>query len=479
MSEAAPRTFPLSGRSGEQINRELLAPVVKATRGWWILTGLTTAGVGAALLAWLYQINSGMGVAGINNPVGWGFYIINFVFWIGISHSGTMISAILRLNKAEWRYPITRAAEAMTLFSVIVAQFFPLVHLGRVWLFWYLIPLPWGRGLWPNFRSPLLWDGVAISTYLTCSSLFLYLATIPDMATYRDRVGGWRRHVYAALSLGWRGTHLQWRWHQRASLIVTVLIIPVAVSVHTIVAWDFGMSVVPGWHSTIFAPYFVVGAIFSGVAAVISLMFVLRWAFDLHDYFTPFHFDQLGRMLLGVSFLWTFMFATETLTVYFAAEASEQPGLIARTFGHFWPLFVVMLMANSVIPMWYLSSGRRRRRVAGLFVVTLLINVGMWIERFLIVIPSLTYKGTPFSWGDYAPTFVELTITFGSFCGFALLYLLFVRIVPLVPAWEIKEGQHVLSHVRSGANEIPARLAPIDEPGWPPPASDDRVASTS
>ncbi|MFB6344180.1 MAG: NrfD/PsrC family molybdoenzyme membrane anchor subunit [bacterium] len=471
MSQSDERVSPLRDRSPEDINDDLIRPVLETSGGWWILTVLTGLGGAWALGAFIYQLNVGMGTTGLNNPVNWGFYIINFVFWVGISHSGTMISAILRLTKAEWRYPITRAAEAMTLFSLMMAGLFPLIHLGRNWLFWYMIPLPWGRGLWPNFRSPLLWDMTAIFTYMTGSSLFLYLALIPDLGLYRDheKVTGWRKTLYKVLSLGWRGTHFQWRWFERASIIMTVVIIPVFASVHTIVSWDFGMTIVPGWHSTIFAPYFVVGAILSGVAAVITLMVLLRWSYGLEDYITREHFDQLGKMLLGVSLLWTYFFVTETGTVWFSSEAVEKPQLIARTIGQFWPLFVIMVVTNTVIPVLCFSIKRFRRWIPGMLVVSLLINVGMFIERFLIIVPSLAHTATPFSWGNYAPSWVELSITVGALCGFTFLYLLFIKLFPLIPVWEIKEGEHSRQYRTVGDREIPETLAPIEERGFPPP----------
>lgn len=455
--------------SASQMNEDMLAPLVRSSKRYVALVLVLALIAAWGLFAWILQIRNGIGMAGINSPVFWGLYITNFVFWVGISHSGTMISAILRLTKAEWRYPITRPAEIMTIFSLVIAGLFPLVHLGRTWLFWYLIPIPNQRGLWPNFRSPLLWDGTAISTYMTGSALFIYVALIPDLAAYADLVGGWRGRLYKVLSLGWRGTNKEWRWLQRATLILTVVIIPVFVSVHTIVSWDFGMTLVPGWHSAIFAPYFVVGAILSGVAAVVTLMTVLRWTFHFERYLTPHHFDQLGKILLAVSLLWGFFFTTETLTVYFVNNPHEAPGLAARTIGQYWYLFVLMIVVNLVIPVSYLSWRPLRRWIPGFLVVSILINVGMYIERFLIIVPSLAHAGPPFSWGSYVPSWIEVSITVGSFAGFALLYAVCAKIFPIIPVWELKEGRHALYQRQIDGKPVPVALAPLPELDLPPP----------
>jgi molybdopterin-containing oxidoreductase family membrane subunit len=453
---------------------DILRPLVTAGRRYYILVLLLSLVAGWGLFAWIYQIRNGMGVAGLDHPVFWGLYITNFVFWVGISHSGTMISAILRLTKAEWRYPITRPAEMMTIFSVAVAGIFPLVHLGRAWLFFYLIPLPNERGLWPNFRSPLVWDAMAITAYLTGSMLFLYLPLVPDLARYKTKVGFLRGRLYRILSLGWRGTLREWRWLQRAATILTVVIIPVAVSVHTIVSWDFGMTLVPGWHSAIFAPYFVVGAIFSGGAAVVTLMIVLRWTFAFERYLTPYHFDQLGKLLLAFSLLWMFFFGAEILTIFFANEPHETQVLAARSIGQYRYLFVLMVVVNFVLPVVYLSFRRLRTWIPGILLVSLLINVGMYLERFLIIVPSLAHGGTPFSWGSYTPTWVEISITAGSFAGFCLLYAVFAKVFPILSVWEIKEGRHVRAERSIDGVPIPVALAHDAEPDLPPPPPPDK-----
>src|SRR5690242_13304560 len=282
-------------KTPEQINKDLLRPIYYATWRFYVTAAVLAALVAAALFAWGYQMYYGLGISGLNRPVFWAVYITNFVFWIGISHAGTLISAILRVCNASWRRPVTRCAEAITVFSLSIAGLFPLIHLGGPWLFFWLIPYPSERGIWPQFRSPLLWDFFAINTYLIGSVTFLLLPSFPDFALIRDRASGWRKKVYGIISLGWRGTPKQWHRLEMAMRIMAVAIIPVAVSVHTIVSWDFAMAPVPGWHSTIFGPYFVAGAIFSGIAALIVAMALLRKLLHLEEYLQPTHFDNLGK----------------------------------------------------------------------------------------------------------------------------------------------------------------------------------------
>src|SRR5437868_3414659 len=296
------------------INSDLLRPVFKTGIGWYITVAISGSLLLAAMGAFGYQLYSGIGVWGLNRPVMWAFDITNFVFWIGISHAGTLISAILRVTGAEWRRPVTRCAEAITVFALMIGAMFPIIHLGRPWLFFWLIPYPNQRMIWPNFRSPLVWDFFAITTYLTGSTLFLLLPTIPDFALIRDRTTGWRRRIYGALALGWRGTPKQWHRLESAMQIMAIAIIPVAVSVHTIVSFDFSMAPVPMWHSTIFGPYFVAGAIFSGIAALIIAMAGIRRFLHLEAYLHPLHFENLGKLLLMMSPLWGYFIFNERLT---------------------------------------------------------------------------------------------------------------------------------------------------------------------
>src|SRR6516162_2822018 len=296
----------MRAKTPEQITEDLLRPL-RGMSGRYALGAALLAGVAvAAFCAFFYQVYAGLGVAGIRRPVFWGFYITNFVFWIGISHAGTLISAILRLANATWRRPVTRCAEVITVFALSIGALFPIIHLGRPWLFYWLIPYPNERAIWPNFRSPLLWDLTAITTYLTGSVSFLLLPIIPDWAVVRDKATGWRKKLFTALALGWRGTPKQWHRLETAMHVMAVVIIPVAVSVHSIVSWDFAMAPVPMWHSTIFAPYFVCGAIFSGIAALIIAMAIVRKSLRLQDYLKPIHFENLGKLLLTMSLLWLY-----------------------------------------------------------------------------------------------------------------------------------------------------------------------------
>ncbi|TLN02741.1 polysulfide reductase, partial [bacterium] len=319
MSEPA----PIARKSPGQLNDEMLSSLGTPVWRWYALAFVLGAVVAWGLYAFWHMVSTDMSCTGLNRPVMWGIFIVSFVFWVGLSHSGTMVSAILRLSRANWRRPILRAAEAMTVFSITVAGLFPIIHLGRNWVFYYLLPYPNQRGLWPNFRSPLLWDAMAITTYIIGSTLFLYLGMLPDLAIVRDRSSGWRRKLYAALAMGWRGSAREWSVYRKASTLMAALIIPVAVSVHSIVAFDFAVTVVPGWHSTIFPPYFVIGAIDSGVAAVITLMIVVRKAFRLEEYLTPEHFDNMGKLLLVISLLWTYAYFVDVNITWYAHEPIE------------------------------------------------------------------------------------------------------------------------------------------------------------
>ena len=421
----------------EKISQDLLRPILKASPRYFAAVTFFALIVVAALGAWGYQIKTGMGVAGINNPVFWGFYIINFVFWIGLSHAGTLISAILRLTNATWRRPITRCAEVITVFALSIGALFPLIHLGRVEKFYWLLPYPSERGIWPNFRSALLWDAMAIATYLVGSVAFLLLPIIPDFALIRDRVTGWRRSLYSALSLGWRGTAKQWHRLELAMHILAVVIIPVAVSVHTVVSWDFAMAPVPMWNSAIFGPYFVCGAIFSGIAALIVAMYFIRKLMHLENYLQPIHFENMGKLLLTLSLLWLYFIFAEHLTAWYNNEPSEMAVFWSRIRGRYAPLFWGMVACNFVIPFPILAI-RQLRTITGTMIASLFVIVGMWLERFLIVVPSLSFKQLPYAWGDYRPSWVEITILAGTFAAMILLYLLFSKLVPIISIWELK-----------------------------------------
>ena len=388
---------------------------------------------------WGHQIFNDIGVAGITRPVFWGFYITNFVFWIGISHAGTLISAILRVTSAEWRRPVTRSAEAITVFALSIGGLFPLIHMGRPWLFFYLLPYPNDRYLWPNFRSPLLWDVAAITTYLIGSSLYLLLPLIPDLAIVRDTSKGLKRRIYGVLSIGWKGTPQQWHSLERGIQVMAIIIIPVAVSVHTIVSWDFAMTLQPMWHSTIFGPYFVVGAIYSGIAILLLAMALIRRGLRFQDYLTDRVFNNLSLLLLTMTLLWGYFTFCEHVTIWYGNETTEMTVFNDRISGQFSVLFWLMVALNFVVPMMVLPF-RAGRRPLGSAVVGIGILIGMWLERFLIVVPSLSHPRLGYTMGTYSPTWVEWGILLGSFGMFGFLYFTFVRSVPIVSIWEVREG---------------------------------------
>jgi molybdopterin-containing oxidoreductase family membrane subunit len=431
----------MTEKSPNQITDDLLRPLFQTSWRYMALVLFLGMFVVAAFSAFAHQVHEGIGVWGIRRPVFWAFDITNFVFWIGISHAGTLISAILRLANATWRRPVTRCAEVITVFALSIGAMFPIIHLGRPWLAFWLIPYASERQIWPNFRSPLAWDFFAINTYLIGSVAFLTLPIIPDWALVRDKANGWRKKVYTVLALGWRGTPKQWSRLETAMHIMAVAIIPVAVSVHTIVSWDFAMAPVPMWHSTIFGPYFVAGAIFSGIAALIIAMAMLRKFLHLEDYLLPLHFDNLGKLLLVMSLFWLYFVFAERLTTWYGNDPSEMAVLWATQRGEFAPLFWTMVACNFLIPFPILAI-KRLRTIAGTVIASLGVVVGMWLERFLIIVPSLSRKYLPYSWGDYQPTWVEITIMVGTFAGMALLYTLFSKAVPIISIWELKAGQH-------------------------------------
>jgi len=425
----------------QKINADLLRPLQR-TSGWFYLLVVMLGGI--ILLgggAWFYQMSNGLQVAGIKWPIFWAFYITNFVFWIGISHAGTLISAILRLVNATWRRPVTRCAEVITVFALMIGALFPIIHLGRPWLFFWLIPYPSERQIWPNLRSPLAWDFFAISTYLTGSTLFLLLPIIPDFALMRDQMTGWRKKIYRVLALGWQGTTKQWHRLEAAMQIMAIAIVPVAISVHTIVSFDFSMSPVPMWHSTVFGPYFVAGAIFSGIAALMVAMAILRKVLHLEEYLHPMHFQNLGKLLLLMSLLWGYFTFVERLTTWYGNSSAEMAVFWETQTGAYAPLFWTMVFCNFIIPFPILAI-KRLRTITGCVIASSLIVVGMWLERFLIIVPSLARKNLPYTWSSYRPQPVEIMITVATFAAMILLYALFAKAVPIISVWELKVGAH-------------------------------------
>jgi len=420
----------------------LFAPIERTGRGfYWAAAGLAVLVLWGAVAYWT-QFSEGLGVTGLQEPVSWGFYVTNFVFFIGISHAGTLISAILRLSKAEWRRPITRMAEVITVMVLFIGASQILVDLGRPDR--ALNVIRYGR-----YQSPLLWDATSISAYLTASILYLYLPMIPDIAILRDRLAK-RKLLYTVLALGWTGTVRQQTVLNRAIAVMAVLVIPIAVSVHTVVSFVFSMTLQPMWRSTIFGPYFVVGAIFSGIAALIVAMIVFRRVYGLQAYLKPIHFRYLGQLLLIMSLLWFYFTFAEYLTAYYGNEPSEMKVFWAKFTGPFWPAFWGMVLANFAIPVLCLVR-LGRHTIGKVLVASLSVSVGMWLERFIIVVPTLSNPRLPFPETPYWPTWVEWGEMAGSFALFALFYLLFTKLFPIISIWEIREG-------REGIREVEERL---------------------
>jgi molybdopterin-containing oxidoreductase family membrane subunit len=424
-----------------QINQDILRTLERPGRLWVAGLGLVLGTLAWAVYALAYQVQTGLGVAGYQPPILWAVYITNFVFWVGIAHSGTLISAVLFLFRARWRTAVARASEAMTVFAILTAGLFPIIHLGRPWHFYWLIPHPNERELWVNFRSPLIWDVFAISTYLTVSVLFFYLGLIPDIAIARDRVRDWRRHVYGILALGWRGTTRHWRHYHSLYGFFAALATPLVISVHSVVSWDFAVSILPGWHATIFAPYFVAGAIFSGLAMVVTLLIPLRRLLRLEEYITLVHFENLAKLMIVTSLIVTYAYVTEFFIAWYSANPFEQATFSDRVFGMYAPFAWLMYFCNCVAPL-LLWSKAVRTSLPALLAIALLANVGMWLERFVIIVQSLSHDFNPAVWTDsvYQPTWVEVAITAGSFAWFFLFLLLFVKNFPAVSMTEVKES---------------------------------------
>jgi len=427
------------GRPREsQTNVDIMAVTKGFHWPWMIALLFAVSGVGMAAAALVYQTYVGLGVAGYQAPVFWGVYIITFVFWIGIGHAGTLISAILFLFRAKWRNAINRGAETMTVFAVLTAALFPLIHIGRLWKFYFLLPYPNQRYLWVNFKSPLLWDVFAVNTYLTISVLFFIVGLIPDIAIARDRAVGWKKAVYALLAGGWQGTGKQWKAHNRTVLHLSGIATPLVLSVHSIVSWDFAMSIVPGLHQTIFAPYFVVGAIYSGTAGIVTVMYFLRKYMGFERYITQLHFDNLGKLLLVLSLLWTYINMLELFTGWYSGTSTEYEQLKYKLFGFYAPLYWEMILFCAVAPLLLISK-RFRTSFVPMLILSIAINIGMYTERFLIISTTLSRQYLPETWRIYVPSLVEISIIVGSVAMFVTLFLLFVKIFPSISIYEVKE----------------------------------------
>jgi molybdopterin-containing oxidoreductase family membrane subunit len=435
-----------------RINRDILSVMEGAGPGYWLLLLAAVVVVHVAGAIWVYQVYKGLGIAGYVHPVFWGVYIVTFVFWVGIAHAGTLISAILYLFRAKWRNAINRSAEAMTVFAVLTAAQFLGIHVGRIWKSYFILPYPNQRALWVNFKSPLLWDTFAISTYATISAVFLYIGMIPDLAIARDRAVGWRKVLYTVLALGWQGTSGQWKAHTRTTLHLSGLATPLVLSVHSVVSWDFAMAIVPGWHTTIFGPYFVAGAIFSGFAMVLTMMIPVRRIFGLEEYITDYHFENMSRFLLLTSTIVGYAYVSEYFMAWYSGVEPEQSSFWLRAFGPYWVSTWAMILCNAVFPqiLWFKKA---RTHVPTLFVLSVLINVGMWFERYVIIITGLSREYNPSTWGIYTPSWYELGILAGSFAFFCMFFLIFLKLFPVIAIAEMKElAIHEKAHGSGGSH---------------------------
>jgi len=407
-------------------------------RAWYVAFAASLSLTGVLGLAVGYLILTGVGVWGLQVPVAWGWAIVNFVFWVGIGHAGTLISAILFLLRQRWRTSINRFAEAMTIFAVVCAGLFPGIHVGRVWVAYWLAPIPNQMAMWPNFRSPLLWDVFAVSTYATVSLLFWYMGMVPDLATLRDRASGKIRQIaYGLLALGWRGSNRHWHRYETAYLLLAALATPLVLSVHSVVSFDFAVSVLPGWHTTIFPPYFVAGAIFSGFAMVVTLVIPTRRLLGLEHIITRRHLESMAKVMLATSMMVGLAYSTELFMAWYSGNSYEGFTFLNRAFGPYAWAYWTMVTCNVVVPQLFWIK-RLRTSTLVLWIASVLINVGMWFERFVIVVSSLSRDYLPSSWGYYQPSIIDILTFVGSFGLFFTLFLLFLRFGPMIAMAEVK-----------------------------------------
>jgi molybdopterin-containing oxidoreductase family membrane subunit len=419
----------------------------KAPIWWWLCTLVTGVVASLVPISLIYLVVTGVGVWGLNHPVGWAWDITNFVFWIGIGHAGTLISAILFLTRQKWRTAVNRSAEAMTIFAVICAGIFPAFHVGRVWMAWYLAPIPNANAIWQNFKSPLLWDVFAVSTYFTVSLIFWYVGLVPDLATFRDRAKTKiKKFFYGLLSLGWRGGNRQWRHYEKAYLIFAGISTPLVLSVHSVVSFDFATSVIPGWHTTIFPPYFVAGAIFGGFAMVLTLLIPARWIFDLKDVVTDKHIDNMAKIVLLTGSIVGYAYLSELFIAWYSGNPFEQwaffrnriaaPGFSDSPAPYWWAYWA-MMFCNVIAPQLFWFKKIRTNLVAVLIIV-MFPNIGMWFERFVIIVTSIHRDFLPSSWGYFSPTISDISLFVGTIGLFLFLFLLFIRFLPMITMFEVK-----------------------------------------
>ncbi len=444
--------------SPAEVTRDVCSPLERRpTSLWWFSFTAAVAALAVGVACVGYQLAVGIGTWGLDRTIGWAFDITNFVFWVGIGHAGTLISAVLLLLRQRWRTSINRSAEAMTLFAVMCAGIFPLIHMGRPWLAYWVFPYPNTRGpLWVNFRSPLLWDVFAIGTYFTISAVFWYIGLLPDLATVRDRARGLRKRVLGWFSLGWNGSARTWARWEMCCLLLAALATPLVVSVHSVVSTDFATAVVPGWHTTVFPPYFVIGAVFSGFAMVLTLMLVARRVMRLEGYITQRHVSAMCKVLVFTSSIVAMAYAIELFIAWYSGSPYEQFAFANRVLGPMGWTYAIMVGCNVLVPQ-LLWSRRVRESVGAVLAISLLVNVGMWFERFVIIVTSLSRDFLPSSWSSYAPTLVELGTLLGSFGLFFTCFLLFCRFLPMIAISEVK---HVVAEQQSGHGAAHASSGP-------------------
>ncbi|MFC1565104.1 NrfD/PsrC family molybdoenzyme membrane anchor subunit [candidate division KSB1 bacterium] len=421
------------------ITEDISVITERKTPGWWYIAFAVSFSGMLLLLGMIgYLVWEGTGIWGLNIPVGWGWAIVNFVFWVGIGHAGTLISAILFLLRQRWRTSINRFAEAMTIFAVICALVFPGIHVGRIWAAYWMFPIPNQMSMWPNFRSPLLWDVFAVSSYFTVSLLFWYTGLIPDLATLRDRAKNKiKKFIYGILAVGWRGGNRQWKHYEMAYLILAGLSTPLVLSVHSIVSTDFATSLLPGWHTTIFPPYFVAGAIFSGFAMVVTLSIIARKIFKLEHIITVRHLELMNKIIMLTGMIVGYAYSTEFFIAWYSGNEYESFAFLNRAFGPYAWAYWIMICCNVFIPQLYWSK-KIRTSIPVMFVISIFINIGMWFERFVIVISSLANDFLPSSWDYYSPTIYDIGTFIGSFGLFFTLFLLFLRFLPMISITEVK-----------------------------------------
>ena len=454
LSGRAPLVIGDAARSYTHCTEAVVRPIewAKPPKAWYVALAVSVSLLGLLGVCIGYLISTGTGVWGLNNPVNWGWAIVNFVWWVGIGHAGTLISAILYLFRQHWRTGINRTAEAMTIFAVICAGMFPGIHVGRVWMAYYMFPIPNQMDMWPQFRSPLLWDVFAVNTYLTVSLLFWYMGLLPDLATCRDRAKTRIRQIaYGIFSLGWRGSNRAWHRYERAYLILAALATPLVLSVHSVVSFDFAVSQVPGWHTTIFPPYFVAGAIFSGFAMVVTLLIPARELFGLKNFITLRHLENMNKIILLTGSLVGIAYGTEFFIAWYSGNPVEGFAFMARARAHFGWSYWIMITCNVVTPQFFWFK-KLRTSVPFMFVMSIFVNIGMWFERFVIIVTSLSADFTPSAWDYYSPTWVDIGTYVGSLGLFMTLFLLFCRFLPMVALAEVKAVMsHDVEHGHDGA----------------------------